>query len=307
MKVLVTGGAGYVGIPLSHLLLEAGHEVVVYDNLVWGVDGVLPLFRSPRFTLVEGDVLDAGKLRKAITGADAVIHLAAIVGQPACDKAAAAAYQVNTQGTKNVVDALSPRQIYLFASTGSVYGRIGNICTEDTPLNPQSLYGTTKAEAEKISLNAGGVAYRFPTAFGFAPRLRLDLLPNDFLYQAMWHGFILLYQPGARRTFMHVNDIGRSYLFGLERFEALRGKVYNVGNESLNLTKKELAEIVNEITPFRLYIVEGKEDADQRDYFVDYSRIRGLGFTLTVGIREGLVELERAIRFIRPQGRYRNF
>tara|TARA_Y100001937_G_scaffold128131_1_gene202648 strand:- start:427 stop:1353 length:927 start_codon:yes stop_codon:yes gene_type:complete len=307
MKILVTGGAGYIGSTLVPELLAAGHEVCVYDALLFGGNSMFPHFKNKNFSLVEGDIRDTEKLRSVVEGKDVVIHLAAIVGYPACEKDHAITTAVNLEATKSLVDMLNDDQIILFGSTGSNYGRVDGICTEESPLNPLSIYGTTKTEAEQyIMNNANAVAYRFATAFGLSPRLRLDLLVNDFTKKAVKDRYIVVYESHFMRTFIHVYDIARSFMFALENLDKMIGNVYNVGSDKMNFSKKEVCEKINEVVPYFLHLADIGEDADKRDYVVSYDKIASLGFDTTIDLDSGISELAQGISVIKFDNQYSN-
>jgi len=307
-NVLVTGGAGYVGSTLVPMLLEKGYKVSIFDKMLFEnnhysllspVQGH-SLTQHPNFgEFIKGDTRDERKIKEAVKSKDYVVHLAAIVGAPACNKDKEFAYGTNVNGTKNIINNLSKNQKMIFASTGSVYGKVELMCSEDSPLNPQSIYGTSKLEAERMSLEKGAIAYRFATAFGLAPRLRTDLMPNDFTQKLVNNHALDIFESNARRTFIHVNDIARSYVFGIENFDKMSGEAYNVGNESMNLTKKELATKIGDKvkekigTNIRIWNEEGRKDPDQRDYEVSYEKIKsvGRGFTPKISLEEGIEEL----------------
>src|SRR5574341_130028 len=236
MNVLVTGGAGYVGSVLVPRLLASGHHVRVLDNLMYGGQSLLPFFSYPQFEFIKGDILDEQAVRRATKGVDVIIHLAAIVGYPACKKYEQLAHDVNYVGTKIVDKSRERQQRIIFASTGSNYGAlIGDFCTEETPLNPLTIYGTTKTNAEQHLLQSGNaICYRFATAFGVSPRMRLDLLINDFVYQAVKVRNLIIYERTFKRTFIHVIDMARSIMFALENGHRMVDNVYNVGSENMN-------------------------------------------------------------------------
>ena len=299
MKVLVTGGAGYVGSVLVPELLAAGHEVVVFDSLRSGGHTLLAVLHDRRFSFVRGDVNDAKAVRECVARSDAVIHLAAIVGFPACRKYPQLARLTNVGGTQNVLAALGNQQSLIYASTGSNYGQLDSVCTEDSPLNPVSLYAVTKSEGEEIALRASrATALRFATAFGVSPRLRLDLLVNDFVHQAVINKQIIVYESHFRRTFIHVRDMARAFLFALENMDQMQGESYNVGHESLNLTKEQIAKKIHDRVDFYLHFAEIGHDEDCRDYDVSYEKIRKLGFETTITFEDGVEELIRAMDFV---------
>ena len=308
MRILVTGGAGYVGSTLVPMLLDQGHRVRVYDNLRFGGHGLLPCCQSRSFELIQGDISDADGVRKALDGVDAIIHLAAIVGYPACKKEPQVAQATNVEGTRTLLGLRKPDQKVLFASTGSIYGAVPDyICNEDTPRAPITLYGATKAAAEQMVLDAGnGLAYRFATAFGVSNRMRLDLMPNDFTYQAVRNRNLIVYEGGFKRTFVHVRDMARSFLFALERWDAVKDDVYNVGHESMNFTKEDVARKILEHVDYYLHFAEVGHDTDQRNYEVSYVKIRQKGFETTIDLDRGIAELVRAARLIAFQNPFAN-
>lgn len=307
-KILITGGAGYVGIPTISLLLEKGYKVRVYDNLSWGGDVLLPYLGNPNFDFIRGDIRNKEQLALAFKGIDAVIHLAAIVGFPACRKFPERSREINVGGTKNVVDLASGKIPVIFASTGSTYGKIiEKFCTETTKLNPLSHYGEQKAEAEEIvKKNKKFVIYRFATAFGAAPRFRLDLLINDFTYRAVTEKTLMVYEKDFMRTFIHVRDMARSFLFALENYNKMEGEIYNVGDEDLNISKEDVARLLLKYIDYHLHFVPEGRDIDQRDYIVDYSKIKKLGFRATISLDDGVKELIKACQVIETKNPYSN-
>lgn len=307
MKVLVTGGAGYIGSVLVARLLEAGHEVTVLDNLRYGGQALLPFFWYPAFRFVQGDVRDKATVRREVAAHDVVIHLAAIVGVPACRKFPEEAQSVNVGGTRVVVEALGRDQGLIFASTGSFYGESGTVCSEDSPLKPGSLYSETKMLAERLALNAENVvALRLATGFGVSPRLRLDLLINDFVRQAVVNKQLIVYEKDFCRTFLHVQDIARVFVFALGHLDQMRGQVFNAGHESLNLTKEQVALAIRERVDFYLHFAEVGHDPDRRDCIVSFQKLRDLGFEPTVTLGQGLDELVRAMAVLRFDNPYDN-
>ncbi len=300
MKILVTGGAGYVGSNLVPKLLASGHKVRVLDNLMYNGYSLLPYFGDENFEFVKGDVLDADVVRKCTHDADIIIHLAAIVGYPACKKDPNLAKDVNVFGTRLVDKHRSKSQPVFYASTGSNYGAlVGDICTEETPLNPLTIYGTTKTEAEQMLLDSGSVVcYRFATAFGLSPRMRLDLLINDFVYQAVKKRNLILYEKTYKRTFVHVRDMVRCFLFTIENYDKMENQVYNVGSNQLNYSKEEVALLIKEKIDFYLHFADIGKDEDQRNYEVSYEKISKLGFETSITVDQGIDELIRAYELI---------
>jgi len=307
MKILVTGGAGYVGTTLVPQLLDKGYEVTVFDNLMFGGDYILPFFRYKNFRFIEGDVRDEDALWNAAKSADVIIHLAAIVGFPACRKEPDLAKTVNVDGTRNLIKVTSKNQLIIYASTGSNYGALEEVCTEESPLNPLSLYGQTKTLAEKMLMDERTtIGYRFATAFGVSPRMRLDLLINDFTYKAITQGYLVVYEAHFMRTFIHVHDMGRAFILGIENQDKMKNNIYNVGSEKMNYSKKDICELIKEKTGLYVHYADIGEDADKRNYVVSYKKINSLGYDTTVSVEDGIDELAKALRAIKFKTPYSN-
>lgn len=308
LKILVTGGSGYVGSVLVPELLRAGYSVRVFDNLLFNQTSLLPLFGNTHFEFIKGDVRDVAALKEAVQGVDMIIHLAAIVGAPVCNREPLLAEQVNVQGTINLDSVRSASQPIIFASTGSNYGSVDGICTEETILNPLSVYGVTKTKAENHLKKSGNmIGYRFATAFGISPRLRLDLMPNDFVFQALRVGNLIVYEPQVRRTFIHVSDMARAFLHAIKNYEAMKDNIYNVGNEKLNVTKEDVALLIKKKINFYLHFADIASDSDKRDYEVSYEKIRKTGFETTVTLEEGIDEMVKGFQLISIDNPYTNF
>jgi nucleoside-diphosphate-sugar epimerase len=301
MRILVTGGAGYIGTTLVPMLLNLDHEVVVFDSLRFGLQPLLPFLRNPRLSLQRADIRDRRALKEAARNMDAIVHLAAIVGHPACAAAPDDAQTVNVEGTRNLAAVIGCGRPIIFTSTSSCYGSVPEgTCDEDTPLHPVSLYGSTKAHAEAILLDTSDtIVYRVATAYGLSPRLRLDLLVNHFVHQALHEHRIALYQSSARRSFIHVQDVARAIIMALEQSEAMLGRVYNVGDENQNLTKMDLCRAIQQVIPgVEIDVSLIAQDPDRRDYLVSYARIRDLGFRPKITLAEGIRELAGILRWI---------
>lgn len=308
MKILVTGGAGYVGSILLPLLLDKDFEVTVYDSLLYGGSSLIPFISNKKFTFVKGDIRDEEILEKSLRENDIIIHLAAIVGLPACNKDKRLAGSTNIQGTKNLVDYLSPDQKLIYASTVSIYGATtGEICDEESCLNPISYYAKTKTEAEKIVLDfPNTICLRFATGFGVSPRMRLDLLINDFVYQAYVNKFLILFEKTYKRTFVHVNDISRSIVFSAINFEKMKNSIFNIGDNSNNHSKEEIALKIKERIDYYLHFADIGEDEDKRNYRVSYEKINSFGFKTEKNVDEGIDELIKSCRIFEFKHPYKN-
>jgi len=308
MNILVTGGAGYIGTTLVPMLLAKGYEVTVFDHLLWRGDVLIPFFRNPRFHFIKGDVRDEKAVYDACTGKDVVIHLAAIVGLPACAADPKLAQETNYEGSVNVGRACQRGQHVLYGSTGSNYGEVlTGVCTEETPLKPLSVYGTTKTDAERyLMATTECTAFRFATAFGLSPRLRLDLLVNDVTTQAVNSKFSVIYEAWFRRTFIHVHDMARAFLFAIEHRAEMQGQVYNVGSEVLNHSKRDICDMIQKKTGAYFHYAEVGSDGDKRNYSVSYEKIKRLGYETTISVEQGIDELVKAMPAIKILNPYAN-
>ncbi len=309
-KILVTGGAGYVGTTLVPMLLDRGHDVTVIDNLMFmNGDRMIPFMNNDRFRFVKGDVRDRKLMQKLVDDKDVVIHLAAYVGFPICRlKGQDESYSLNTEATKMVVDIMRDSQYLLFGSTGSNYGEVIGVCTEETPLNPLSIYGRTKTKAEQIVMSrTNSTAFRFATAFGISPRMRLDLLVNDLTYKAITEGYAVIYESHFLRTFIHIRDLAHSFVFAIDNQDRMSGEVYNVGSNKMNYTKREVCEMINEEIPEAFFHHASiKEDPDKRNYQVSYDKINALGFEVDVDLKTGIREIKDSVQLLEHSLRYRN-
>tara|TARA_A100001201_G_scaffold49228_2_gene49093 strand:- start:6693 stop:7628 length:936 start_codon:yes stop_codon:yes gene_type:complete len=308
-KILVTGGGGYVGNVLCRHLLDKGYEVKCVDNFHKGqCDAIIPLATNPKFEFEYGDVTVLEQMKEAVHGCDAIIHLAAIVGFPACKSQPALATEVNVEGTRNIIfarEAYNPDMPLVYASTGSVYGKVKGICTEESPLNAVSLYGVNKRVAEEmVATQDNTVSFRFATGFGVSPCMRVNLLVNDFVYQAITNRILTIFQADFRRTFIHVRDMAKAFTMGVENMGNWKHKTYNCGANHLNWTKRELAEYVKEKTGCFVHYEEIGTDADQRDYEVSYDKLEAEGFTCDVDMKTGIDELIKVAPILQIRHQY---
>lgn len=302
-KVLVTGGAGYKGVVLTRQLLEQGHEVTILDNFMYGFDPVLHLAGHPSLRIVKEDIRNLGAA--SVAGYDVVYHLAAISGYPACEANPHSAKLINVDASRRLGELLAAEQRLIYASTTSFYGDSGGLCTEESQVHPVSLYAITKYQAEQALLQRDNtVALRFATVFGLSPRMRVDLLVNDFAYKAVNDRSLVLFESRSRRTFLHIRDAVAGYLLALDRFDDMKGQVFNVGHSSLNYTKLEIAQHVQRATGCKI-IDSDMEDFDIRNFDVSFDKIGSLGYSPQRTLDEGIEELVRLYSFYKPFATYK--
>ena len=300
MKVLITGGAGYIGSVLTELLLVNNHNVTVIDSFMYNQISLLHVCNNKNFTLIDDNVMNYVNNKEFINGFDVIIPLAAIVGAPACDANKSLATEINFNQIKSIVNVLNKNQRLIMPNTNSQYGSSNNIITEESPFNPLSHYAITKCDAERYILNgSNGICLRLATAFGASPRMRTDLLVNDFVYRAVTDGFLILFESNFIRNYIHVRDIANTFLFCIENYEKMNNNVFNVGLSNANISKLELVNRIKKIIP-ELTVVETefKQDMDKRNYIVSNEKLESHGWKAINSIEDGINELIKAYKMI---------
>ncbi len=303
-KILVTGGAGYIGSILVKDLLDNNNKITVLDNLLFQQNSLLDCCNYENFEFIKGDICDYDLIKKILPKFDIIIPLAAIVGAPACKKNPTLTKLVNDESYIFLIENLSIDQKVLFPTTNSGYG-IGSkseFCTEETPMNPISEYGITKVKIEKAFLDRGNsITFRLATVFGMSPRMRMDLLVNDFVYRAVNDKTIVLFEENFRRNYIHVRDVSKAFNFGIKNFDKMKNQPYNVGLSSANLTKIQLAKKIQTYIP-NLYIHSSDigEDIDKRDYMVSNDKIESMGWSPDYSLDHGIKELIKGYKIIKP-------
>ena len=302
-KILVTGGAGYIGSVLVPALLQKGHTVTVLDSFLYRQDSLLACCADERFHIINGDAREAETLKKAMDGQDYIFPLAALVGFPVCDKDPTAARTVNLGAVETMLSLRQKGQRVIFPCTNSGYG-LGQgqqFCTEESPISPISLYGQTKMAAETAVLSAGeSLTFRFATLFGASPRMRTDLLVNDFVYRAVFDRSLVVFEGSFKRNYLHVRDAADAFLFAMEHFEKMKGRPYNCGLSDANLSKLELCAEIQKIIPSFTYLEAPiGTDPDKRNYIVSNARIEAMGFRPKRSLPDGVRELVKAYSVIK--------
>lgn len=303
MRILIPGGAGYIGSVLTPYLLEAGFEVTVVDNFMYKQNSLAAVCHHPGFRIFNGDMRDLELMKQLIDWADVVIPLAALVGAPLCMKDPYTATSINHDATIALIHMVSPQKWILMPTTNSAYGSgdINHFCTESSPLNPISQYAEAKVKVEQVLMqHPNAISFRLATVFGMSPRMRTDLLVNDFVYRAVHDKAVLLFEAHFKRNYIHVRDVCKAFLHGITNFQKMRGQIYNVGLCSANLSKRELCEHIQKHIPsFTFVEAPIGNDPDQRNYIVSNDKIRRAGFNPEVSLDDGIKELIKGYAMIK--------
>ena len=302
-KILVTGGAGYLGSTLVPELLAAGHKVAVLDNFMFKQASLNQVCHDPNFEIVKGDIRIESVMAPLLKNADIVIPLAALVGAPLCNLDPIGATTTNHDAITLMIKLLSKQQMVLMPTTNSAYGTgdENNFCTEDSPLRPISRYAIEKVAIEKeLMQRENAISFRLATVFGMSPRMRTDLLVNDFTYRAVNDGFVVLFESHFKRNYVHVKDVSRAFQHGINHFDSMRGEIFNVGLSDANVSKKELCEIIKKQLPNFVFVEEqvGK-DPDQRNYIVSNKKIENKGFKTKYSLDSGVQDLIKGYQMIK--------
>lgn len=309
-SILVTGGAGFLGSVMVPDLLKGGHKVTVLDSFIYGQNSLALVCGDSNFTAVNGDVRKKNIVLPLLKEADIIIPLAALVGAPLCAANPEGARSINHGAIKLMLDHMSPEQRILMPTTNSAYGTgdANNFCDETSPLNPISEYAKDKVEVEKMILGReNSISFRLATVFGVSPRMRIDLLVNDFTYRAVKDRFIVIFEGHFKRNYLHIRDVARVFLHSISLFDSMRGEIYNVGLSDSNLSKIELCEAIQKILPnFFFHEAEIGRDSDQRNYIVSNAKIEATGFKPAYSLHQGILELIKGYEMIK-ENRYRNF
>lgn len=303
MKILITGGAGYLGSIMTGYLLDAGYEVTIIDNFMFGEASLNHFCNHEKFHVVNGDVRVKETMKPLIASADVIIPLAALVGAPLCNKDPIAAKSTNFDAILLMLELASDKQLILMPTTNSAYGSgdDNNYCTEESPLNPISNYAVEKVEVEKYLMERQNViSFRLATVFGMSPRMRIDLLVNDFTYRAVKDRTVVLFESHFKRNYIHVRDVSRVFLHGLKNFESMKGNIFNVGLSDANVSKRELCERIASAVPGFVYIENDiGMDPDQRNYIVSNAKLEKTGYKPSVSLDQGISELVKGYKMIK--------
>lgn len=301
-KILVTGGAGYKGTILVKKLLVGGHDVTLLDNFMYGYDSVLHLVEEEQLTITQLDIRNLTE--KYLAEFDAVFHLAGISGMPACAANPSSAEFINVQATRRLVSLLSDQQLLIYASTTSLYGATLADCDETVSIKPPSLYAKTKYEAEQIAMEREySISLRFATIFGISPKMRADLLVNDFTYKAINERSVVLFGSQSKRTFLHIQDAINGYMFALANADKMKGEIYNLGDEQLNFSKLDIVKAIKNYVEFEI-IDSSLADVDIRDFVVSFRKIKDLGFKINRSLDDGIHDLLKLYSFYKVHSHF---
>ncbi len=302
-NILVTGGAGYLGATLVPALLDAGHKVTVLDNFLFKQASLNHVCHAPNFNVVKGDIRIESVMKPLLSKVDVVIPLAALVGAPMCNADPVGASSINHDAIAMMLRLLSPEQVVLMPTTNSAYGTgdANNFCSEESPLRPISQYAKEKVEVEELLMQRENViSFRLATVFGMSPRMRTDLLVNDFTYRAVHDRFVVLFESSFKRNYIHVRDVARAFLHGLDNFSNMNGEIYNVGLSDANISKRELCErIQKQIPDFVFLEAPVGKDQDQRNYVVSNAKLEATGYSTSISLDDGIKDLIKGFTMIK--------
>ena len=303
LKILVTGGAGYLGSTMVPNLLQAGHKVTVVDNFMYGQASLNHICNEQHFDIINGDIRSMSLMESILPKFDIIVPLAAFVGAPLCNKDPIGAKTTNYHAIIDMMQLISRNQIVIMPTTNSAYGTgdKNNFCDENSPLNPISSYAKEKVEVEKILLNhENSISFRLATVFGFSPRMRIDLLVNDFTYRAVKDKYIVLFESKFKRNYIHVRDVSLAFLHAINNFESMKNKIFNVGLSDANISKFELCKMIQNFIPDLVIFEEQfKKDEDQRNYIVSNAKIESSGFKPKYTLNQGILELIKGYKMLK--------
>ena len=309
-KILITGGAGYIGSVLAQKLLDLNYNVTVYDNFFFDQVSLNHLCINNKFSVIKGDVRDKKKIISLLSKFDVIIPLAALVGAPICRFDPVGSRTINHDSIELILKNISKNQIILMPTTNSAYGTgdKNNFCDEKTKLNPISEYAKDKVDIEKkLMEHKNSISFRLATVFGMSPRMRIDLLVNDFVYRAVKDGFVVLFESHFKRNFIHIQDVCNAFIFGLNNFDSMKNQIFNIGLSNVNLSKKELCQkIQKRLNNFVFFEEEIQKDIDQRNYIVSNEKIEKLGFKTKISLDSGIDELIKGYGMLNAK-KYSNF